>query len=83
MHLLVGFPNPWPAAFRKLVAGFFLLQFPFEVSFKNVRCGRFLAQQILGALSQFPVEVKVGPERRFLSDVPFGRFRLPSPKVRQ
>ena len=82
MHLLVGFPNPWPAALRKSVAGFFVL-FPFEFSIKNVRFGRSLAQLILGALSLYPFEVKEGPERRFLSDVPFGPFRLPCPKVRQ
>ena len=73
MHLLVGFPSPWPAAFRKSVAEFFL-HFPFEISIKNVRFGRSLAQLILGALSLYPFEVKEGPERRFLTDVPFGRF---------
>ena len=61
----------------------FFLHFPFEISIKNVRFGRSLAQLILGALSLYPSEVKEGPERRFLSDVPFGRFRLPGPKVRQ
>ena len=80
MHLLVGFPSPWPAAFRKSVAEFFL-HFPFEISIKNVRFGRSLAQLILGALSLYPFEVKEGPERRFLSDVPFGRFRLRGPKL--
>ena len=82
MHLLVGFPSPRPAAFRKSVAEFFL-HFPFEISIKNVRFGRSLAQLILGALSLYPFEFKEGPERRFLSHVPFGRFRLPGPKVRQ
>ena len=82
MHLLVGFPSPWPAAFRKSVAEFFF-NFPFEISIKNVRFGRSLAQLILGALSLYPFEAKEGPERRFLSDIPFGRFRLPGPKVRQ
>ena len=43
MHLLVGFPSPWPAAFRKSVAGFFL-HFSFEISIKNARFGRSLAQ---------------------------------------
>ena len=79
---LVGFPSPRPAAFRKSVAEFFL-HFPFEISIKNVRFGRSLAQLILGALSLYPFEVKEGPERRFLSDVPFGPFRLPGPEVRQ
>ena len=82
MHLLVGFPSPWPSAFRKSVAEFFL-HFPFEISIKNVRFGRSLAQLILGALSLYPFEFEEGPERRFLSDVPFGRLRLPGPKVRQ
>ena len=82
MHLLVGFPSPWPAAFRESVADFFL-HFPFEVSIKNVRFGRSLAQLILGALSIYLFSVKEGPERRSLSDVPFGRFRLPGPGVRQ
>ena len=81
MHLVVGFPSPWPAAFRKSVAVFFF-HFPFETSIENARFGRSLAQLILGALSLYPFEVKEGPERRFLSDVPFGRFRLPGPRVR-
>ena len=63
-------------------ARFFLL-FPSAISIKSVRFGRSLAQLILGALSLYPFEFKEGPERRFLSDVPFGRFRLPGPKVRQ
>ena len=45
--------------------------------------GRFHHQLILAALSLYPFEVKEGPERRLLSDVPFGRFRLPGPRVRQ
>ena len=81
MHLLVGFPSPWPAAFRKSVA-FFFLHFSFEIYIKNARFGRSLAQLILGALSLYPFEVKEGPERRLLSNVPFGRFRLPGPRVR-
>ena len=78
MHLLVGFPSPWPAALRKSLAEFFH-HFPFGMSIKNVRFGRSLAQLILGALSLYPFEVKEGPERRFLSDVPLGRLRLPGP----
>ena len=57
MHLFVGFPNPWPAAFRKSVAEFFL-HFPFEISIKNVRFGRSLAQLILAALLLYAFEVK-------------------------
>ena len=71
MQLLVGFPSPWPSAFRKSVAEFFL-HFPFEISIKNVRFGRSLAQLILGALSLYPFGVKEEPERGFLSDAPFG-----------
>ena len=82
MHPLVGFPSPWPASFRKSVADF-SLHFPFAISIKNVRFGRSLAQLILDALSLYPFEVKERPERRFLSDVPLGRFRLPGPRVRQ
>ena len=82
MHLLVGFPSPWPAAFRKSVAGFFFL-FPFEFSIKNVRFGRSHAQLISDALSLYPFEVKEGPERCFLIDVPFGPFRFPGPRARQ
>ena len=44
---------------------------------------RFHHQLILAALSLYPFDVKEGPERRSLSDVPFGRFCLPGPKVRQ
>ena len=58
MHLLVGFPNPWPAAFRKSVPGFFV-HFP-KFPSKNVRFGRSLARLILGALSLYPFEVKDG-----------------------
>ena len=82
MHLSVGSPSPWTGACPKSVAGFFL-HFPFEISINNVRFGRALAQLILGALSLYPFEVKEGPEGRFLSDVPFGLFRLPGPRSRQ
>ena len=69
------FPNPWLAATRKLETVFFG-HFPSEASIRNVRFGRSLAQLILGALSIHPFEVKEGPERSLLSDVPFGRFCL-------
>ena len=82
MHLVASFPNPWPAVFRKSVA-FFSISFLVKTQSKNIRFGPFLAQLILGALSIYPFEVKEGPERRFLSDVPFDRFRLPGPRVRQ
>ena len=82
MHLLVGFPSPWPAAFRKSVVGFFSFIFLLKFLSENVRFGRSLAQLILGALSIYLFSVKEGPERRSLSDVPFGRFRLPGPRVR-
>ena len=38
--------------------------------------GRCHHQLILAALSLYPFGVKEGPQRRFLSDVPFGRFCL-------
>ena len=50
--------------------------FLFRFLFEKVLFGRSLAQLILGALSLYPFEVKEGPERRFLSDVPFGPFCL-------
>ena len=56
----------------------FLLKFLSE----NVRFGRFRAQLILAALSLCLPEVKESPERRFLSDAPFGWFCLPGPRVR-
>ena len=83
MHPLVGFHNPWPAAFRKFAQGVFSFIFLLKFLSKNLRFGRSLAQLILGALAPYPFEVKEGPERRFLSDVPFGPFRFPGPKVRQ
>ena len=67
----------------KISGGLFSFTFLLKFLSKNVRFGRSLAQLILGALSLYPFEVKEGPERRFLSDVPFGPFRLPGPKVRQ
>ena len=81
MHLLIGFES-LARRLPKISGGLF--SFSFLLKFlKNVRFGRSLAQLILDALSIYPFEVKKGPERRFLSDVPFGRFRLPGPKVRQ
>ena len=75
MYLLVGFPHNWRTAFRKSVAGF---SFSFLLKFitKNTHFSRSLAQLILAALSLYPLEVKEGPERRFLSDVPLCRFPL-------
>ena len=75
MYLLVGFPNNWRTAFRKSVAGF---SFSFLLKFitKNIHFSRSLAQLILVALSLYPLEVKEGPERRVLSDVPLCRFSL-------
>ena len=75
MYLLVGFPNTWRTTFRKSVAGFFF-SFLLKFSSKNIHFSRSLAQLILAALSLYPLEVKEGPERRFLSDVPFCRFSL-------
>ena len=75
MYLLVGFPNTWRTTFRKSVAGFFL-SFLLKFSSKSIHFSRSLAQLILAALSLYPLEVKEGPERRFLSDVPLCRFSL-------
>ena len=79
MHLLVAFRirgSPPPENLKR----FFSITFLSEAFVKNVRFGRSLAQLILGALSIHPFGVKEGPARCFLSDVPFGPFRLPSPK---
>ena len=67
----------------RINGGHFSFSFLLKFLSKNVSFGRSLAQLILGALSIYPFEVKEGPERRFLSDVPFGRFCLPGPRVRQ
>ena len=63
MHLLVGFPIPWLAAYRKSVAGFFLVVFLVKIISKTTVFGRPLAQQILAALSLHPVEVKESLEK--------------------
>ena len=68
------FPYSLARRLAKICGGIFPF-FPVEFSIKNVRFGRSLAQLILGALSLYPFEVKERPVRRFLSDVPFGRFR--------
>ena len=34
-------------------------------------------------LAMYPFGIKEKPQRNFLSDVPFRRFRLPGPRVRQ
>ena len=68
-----------PKVCGELFSFIFLLKFLSE----NVRFGRSLAQLILGALSIYLFNVKEGPERRSLSDVPFGRFPLSGPRVRQ
>ena len=73
MHLSVGFQKPWPAVARTS-AGNVLFRFLIKLPFRNARFGRSLAQLIWAALSLYPFEVKERPGRRFLSDVPFGRF---------
>ena len=68
----LGPANP---SFRKSVRDFpfnFLFKFLFEKTF----FGRSLAQPIVAALSLYPFGVKENQQRRFLSDVPFGRFCL-------
>ena len=64
----------WPR-FPKIRAGFFL-QFSLKFLFEKTLFGRSLAQLILAALSLYPFGVKESHKRRFLSDVPFGRFCL-------
>ena len=64
----------WPR-FPKIRAGFFL-QFSLKFLFEKALFGRSLAQLILAALSLYPFGVKENQKRRFLSDVPFGRFCL-------
>ena len=54
----------------------FSFSFLFKFLFEKALFGRSLAQLILAALSLYPFGVKEGQERRFLSDVPFGRFCL-------
>ena len=81
MHLLVGFPKLWPAGFRGSMEGFVSFSFFLKFLSENASFGRSLAQLILGALSIYPFSVKEGPERRSLSDAPFGRFPLSGPRV--
>jgi len=54
----------------------FSFSFLFKFLFEKAFFGRFLAQLILAALSLYPFGVKENQKRRFLSDVPFGRFCL-------
>ena len=62
-------------SFRKSVRDF-SFSFLFKFLFEKTVFGRFLAQLILAAFSLYPFGVKVNHKRRFLSDVPFGRFCL-------
>ena len=77
------FPQSLARRLPKICGGLFSFIFLLKFLSENVSFGRSLAQLILGALSIYLFSVKEGPERRSLSDVPFGRFCLPSPKVRQ
>ena len=54
----------------------FSFSFLFKFLFEKALFGRSLAQLILAALSLYPFGVKENQKRRFLSDVPFGRFCL-------
>ena len=56
--------------------GFFSFSFLLKFLSENASFGRSLAQLILAALSLYPFGVKENQKRRFLSDVPFGRFCL-------
>ena len=73
MHLSDGFPKPWSAVARESAVKFFC-RFLIKFSFRNAHFGQSLAQLIRAALWLYPFEVKEGPGRRFLIDVPFGRF---------
>ena len=76
MHLLVGFPNLWPAGFRESMEGVFSFSFLLKFQSENANFGRSLVQLILAALSLYPFGVKEGQKQRLLSYVPFGRFCL-------
>ena len=54
----------------------FSFSFLFRFLFGKALFGRSLVQLILAALSLYPFGVKENQKRRFLSDVPFGRFCL-------
>ena len=54
----------------------FSFSFLFKFLFEKRLFERSLAQLILAALSLYPFGVKENQKRRFLSDVPFGRFCL-------
>ena len=54
----------------------FSFSFLFKFLFEKTIFGRSLAQLILAALSLYPFGVKANQKRRFLNDVPFGRFCL-------
>ena len=64
------------AHYLQKIRGAIFLQFPSDLSYENIHSSRPLAQLILAALSLYPLEVKEGPARRFLSDVPLCRFSL-------
>ena len=54
----------------------FSFSFLFKFLFEKALFGPSLAQLILAALSLYPFGVFEAQKRRFLSDVPFGRFCL-------
>ena len=54
----------------------FSFSFLLKFLFGKALFGRSLAQLLLAALSLYPFGVKEGQKRRFLSNVPFGRFCL-------
>ena len=72
----VGQFSEYLAHHLQKIRGAIFLQFPLELSYENNHSSRSLAQLILAALSLYPLEVKEGPARRFLSDVSLCRFSL-------
>ena len=58
------------------ICGRHFLVFPSEDSIKNDRFQLISRKGDFGCLVAIPLEVKESPERRFLSDVPFGWFPL-------
>ena len=71
MHLLVGFPSPWPAVTGGPRLRGVLSLYPFGI--KEGPNGTSLAMYPLVGFA-FQAQGYVSKGRRFLSDAPFGRF---------
>ena len=72
MHLVVGFPNPWPAA----VTGGGALSPVLSLYPFGIKEGPNGTSVAMYPLASFAVQAQgyVSNGRRFLSDAPFGRF---------